>query len=430
MSGVESSPPDEEETPDEMESETMDAFTLDGDSADPNYSSLVDTITTRISSASSVCKRSVQLISLLLVVMIAVIVSYSPPIRPVTFRMPPAPKLTGPLTENNRLRSTQQILKSRIVGPESIAIGSDGTLYTGLANGKIVSVRGKVITEIGYTGHVHCSSEETCGRPLGVRIHNESLYVINAYKGILKVSLNGDSQQMLVNMKDESIRLNNRQTRFLNDLDISSAGVIYFTDSSSRHSREYNIYEFLEAGPHGTLFSYNMLTHEIKVLISGLHFPNGVQLAPDESYVLVAECTRARIVRYWLRGELTGTWDYFAVNLPGYPDNIRRRESGGYWLGMAAIRRHPFSLVDSLAPYPQVRATLTKILPYFLLRSLASQYGMVVVLDEFGNIMDSLQDPGGLVIPSSSEIAEHDGVLYIGSYYSSFIGKLRLKDEF
>jgi len=430
MSGVESSPPDEEETPDEMESETMDAFTLDGDSADPNYSSLVDTITTRISSASSVCKRSVQLISLLLVVMIAVIVSYSPPIRPVTFRMPPAPKLTGPLTENNRLRSTQQILKSRIVGPESIAIGSDGTLYTGLANGKIVSVRGKVITEIGYTGHVHCSSEETCGRPLGVRIHNESLYVINAYKGILKVSLNGDSQQMLVNMKDESIRLNNRQTRFLNDLDISSAGVIYFTDSSSRHSREYNIYEFLEAGPHGTLFSYNMLTHEIKVLISGLHFPNGVQLAPDESYVLVAECTRARIVRYWLRGELAGTWDYFAVNLPGYPDNIRRRESGGYWLGMAAIRRHPFSLVDSLAPYPQVRATLTKILPYFLLRSLASQYGMVVVLDEFGNIMDSLQDPGGLVIPSSSEIAEHDGVLYIGSYYSSFIGKLRLKDEF
>jgi len=206
--------------------------------------------------------------------------------------------------------------------------------------------------------------------------------------------------------------------------------VIYFTDSSSRHSREYNIYEFLEAGPHGTLFSYNMLTHEIKVLISGLHFPNGVQLAPDESYVLVAECTRARIVRYWLRGELTGTWDYFAVNLPGYPDNIRRRESGGYWLGMAAIRRHPFSLVDSLAPYPQVRATLTKILPYFLLKSLASQYGMVLVLDEFGNIMDSLQDPGGLVIPSSSEIAEHDGVLYIGSYYSSFIGKLRLKDEF
>lgn len=42
--------------------------------------------------------------------------------------------------------------------------------------------------------------------------------------GILKVAMNGDSQQLLVNMKDESIRLNNRQTRFLNDLDISKSG--------------------------------------------------------------------------------------------------------------------------------------------------------------------------------------------------------------
>ena len=58
-----------------------------------------------------------------------------------------------------------------------------GTLYTGLANGKIVSVKGKVITEIGQTGSNHCSGEEMCGRPLGLRLHNESLYVVNAYRG-------------------------------------------------------------------------------------------------------------------------------------------------------------------------------------------------------------------------------------------------------
>lgn len=242
--------------------------------------------------------------------------------------------------------------------------------------------------------------------------------------------MTGDSQNLVVNMKDEAIRLNNRQTRFLNDLDISAAGVIYFSDSSSRHTREFNVYEFLEGGPHGTLFSYDMGTREIKVLVSGLHFANGVQLSPDESYVLVCETTRARIVRYWLKGQLEGTWDYFAMNLPGFPDNIRRRESGGYWVGMAAIRRHPFSLIDALAPYPQVRGALTKVLPYFLLRSLASQYGIVVALDEFGNVLDSLQDPGGHVITSASEVAEHNGILYIGSYHSSFIGKLRLTDEF
>ena len=69
--------------------------------------------------------------------------------------------------------------------PNLIAVISPfaGTLYTGLANGKIISVKGKVIKEIGYTGHVNCANEESCGRPLGVRIHNGSLYVINAYKG-------------------------------------------------------------------------------------------------------------------------------------------------------------------------------------------------------------------------------------------------------
>ena len=58
-----------------------------------------------------------------------------------------------------------------------------GVLYTGLANGKIVSIRGKV----------RCASEETCGRPLGVRIHNgpvELPYVVNAYKGQFFLSVN------------------------------------------------------------------------------------------------------------------------------------------------------------------------------------------------------------------------------------------------
>ena len=68
--------------------------------------------------------------------------------------------------------------------PTSTLYGlSPGTLYTGLANGKIVSVKGKVITEIGQTGSNHCSGEEMCGRPLGLRLHNESLYVVNAYRG-------------------------------------------------------------------------------------------------------------------------------------------------------------------------------------------------------------------------------------------------------
>eukprot|EP00116_Pleurobrachia_bachei_P012295 sb/3472557/ len=92
--------------------------------------------------------------------------------------MPPAPKLTGPLTENTRLRSAQQILKTKFIKLPSFTIGYEVTpnigalawwgnfitnfhqltqceLYTGLANGRIVRIEGKVITEIGYTGKSH-----------------------------------------------------------------------------------------------------------------------------------------------------------------------------------------------------------------------------------------------------------------------------------
>jgi hypothetical protein len=45
-------------------------------------------------------------------------------------------------------------------------------MYTGLHNGNIVSIRDGEIKVIGF-----------CGRPLGMRIFNESLFVIDANKG-------------------------------------------------------------------------------------------------------------------------------------------------------------------------------------------------------------------------------------------------------
>lgn len=40
------------------------------------------------------------------------------------------------------------------------------------------------------------------------------------------------------------------------------------------------------------------MTKEVKVLLDQLQFPNGVQLSPEEDFVLVAETTMARIRRY------------------------------------------------------------------------------------------------------------------------------------
>lgn len=46
-----------------------------------------------------------------------------------------------------------------------------------------------------------------------------------------------------------------------------------------------------------SLLEYDTVTKEVKVLMEGLRFPNGVQLSPAEDFVLVAETVMARIRR-------------------------------------------------------------------------------------------------------------------------------------
>lgn len=86
--------------------------------------------------------------------------------------------------------------------------------------------------------------------------------------------------------------------KFFNDLDIidrtSQEGegrFVYFSDTSYKHTRSENRQEILDGAPRGRLFSYNINTKELIVLLCGLHFPNGVQILNDRE-ILLAESTR------------------------------------------------------------------------------------------------------------------------------------------
>lgn len=56
----------------------------------------------------------------------------------------------------------------------------------------------------------------------------------------------------------------------------------------------------------------------------------------------------------------------------------------------------------------------------------ASKFGIIVELDADGNIIRSLQDPNGTVFHSVSEVAEENGILYIGSFDQPYVGRLPL----
>ena len=63
--------------------------------------------------------------------------------------------------------------------------------------------------------------------------------------------------------------------------------------------------------------------------------------------------------RYHLTGSKAGTFDVFAENLPGLPDNISPSSSGGYWLGVAITRQS--RLIDFLTRFPFVRSLIVKV---------------------------------------------------------------------
>lgn len=56
-------------------------------------------------------------------------------------------------------------------------------------------------------------------------------------------------------------------------------------------------FQVLELNSLGRLLSYHPQTGSVTVLLDSLYMPNGVALAPDESFLLLAETSVARVLR-------------------------------------------------------------------------------------------------------------------------------------
>ncbi|KAK2185447.1 hypothetical protein NP493_236g03081 [Ridgeia piscesae] len=287
----------------------------------------------------------------------------------------------------------------------------------------ILDIKDGKINVLATLGKPPCGStkdELNCGRPLGLRMHEGSLYVVDAYLGLFKVSVETGKARLLLS------QIAGVKPTFLNDLDIDSNGVIYISDSCRKWQRREFMYPCLEGTGSGRLIRFDPHNNSTEVLIDGLHFANGVQLSPDEDFVLVVEGIFARILRYHLKGHKKGQVDTFVENLPGVPDNIRPSSGGGYWLCDAVPHGPGFSLFDFLAPRPLIRRLLTQLFSLDLLVKFPAPSIMVYELNAQGEIVRSFWDLHQGHLGICSEVNEHDGVLYTGSIRSPFIGRFDL----
>uniref|UniRef100_A0ACD5UXP2 Uncharacterized protein n=1 Tax=Avena sativa TaxID=4498 RepID=A0ACD5UXP2_AVESA len=146
----------------------------------------------------------------------------------------------------------------------------------------------------------------------------------------------------------------------------------------------------------GRLLRYDPRTRNVSVLRDGLSFPNGVAVAADGAQVMVAITAQFQLRRYWVRGPLVGHFETFA-ELPGYPDNVRADQRGGYWV---ALRQQPDDTLQT-APTVAVRVDGCD-----------------------GEVKEALD---GLSFVTVSEVGEWNGILWVGSVDTPYAGALSHK---
>jgi len=333
----------------------------------------------------------------------SVLFLHAPDVEPAPYAPPVAPKMEGALRENSALSDVQLLAKGKLNGPEDIAVDNDGTVYSGLEDGRIVKIspEGEVETFV-----------ETGGRPLGLQWGPRGdLIVADGVRGLLSVNPKGEVTVLVPRAETVPLEL-------ADDLDVSSSGLIYFSDATGPEVQMDYYQDLMIHRPMGRLLRFDYYTDELEELLTGLYFANGVALSPDEDFVLVSEMSEYRITRLWLKGPRKEESEVFADNLPGFPDGISGDGDGNYWVALVSPRMW---FVDNIV-LPNL--WLRKLLMHFpkWTRLSGSSYGLIIQLNSEGEIVESLHDPSGKSLSGITNVVEREEKLYIGTLEGDAIG--------
>lgn len=217
-------------------------------------------------------------------------------------------------------------------GTEDVLLRHDGQVITGVEDGRLLVIDPATGTETVMA--------ETHGRPLGIEHHPSGGYIVcDSSRGLLHVQADGTVVVLADGFEGASFM-------FCNNAAVAADGTIYFTDSSTKFGFDHWRGDLIEHRPTGRLFRRDP-QGSLTLLLDGLAFANGVALAADESFVIIAETGGYALRRVWLTGEKAGTAEPFGAVLPGFPDNISTGEDGNIWVTIASPRD---AILDKLLP--------------------------------------------------------------------------------
>ena len=362
-------------------------------------------------------RKTLATTAALLLALLAYLLLWPVPIQPVAVALPMPPGYTGVHAANTRLAHLQMIDLHGEEGPEHIAFGPDGKLYTTVASGNILRMNAD-----GSDQQVFAN---TGGRVLGFDFDARGrLIAADAIKGLLAI----DTTRQTTVLADRVAA--GDPIRYADGVVVARSGMIYLTDASQRFAPaewggtfNASVLDIMEQSATGRVLEYDPQSRKLRVLAQGLSFANGVALTHDERFLLVNETGRYRVWKIDLAANgldlRQGPKPQARVlldNLPGYPDNLMRGLDGKIWLGLAKPRT---ATVDAMGEKPWLRKMSLR-LPRALW-PIPPRYGHVVAFTEDGTVVADLQDPSG-AYPETTAVTETRDRLYVQSLHAQGLG--------
>jgi len=359
----------------------------------------------------------VSVVVIVVCALIAYLVIWPVPIKPVAWDAPKAPGYVGPHEVNTKLADLKIIDLGSEEGPEHIVIGKDGKLYTTVASGNILRMNPD-----GGSQEVFIN---TGGRVLGFDFDARgNMIAADAMKGLLSIS----RDKKITVLTD---KVHGNPIRYADAVVVAKNGKIYFSDASTRFAPgdwggvfNASILDIMEQSATGRILEYDPAKKITRLVAKGFSFANGVALSRDEQWLFVAETGKYRIwkISVNLRDlDIAGDSKLAKVvfeNLPGYPDNLMRGMDGKIWVGLVKPRN---PAIDKMMPSPFQRK-LSLRLPRALW-PVPKPYSHVFAFTEDGTVVADLQDPKG-AYPEATGVTETKDRLYIQSLHAKGMGWL------
>jgi len=109
---------------------------------------------------------------------------------------------------------------------------------------------------------------------------------------LLRIAADGQSAEVLAD------RWEGKRFNEVNDVALDLRGNIYFSDPGGSVALQY-----AATNPDGSVYRYNIKTAQVSQLATGLAFPNGLGVTPDQKHFCLSESAKYRILIYDLTDE-------------------------------------------------------------------------------------------------------------------------------